>query len=236
MTALAVALLAGAAAALAPPAGLARPPSVAVEPRDEVGWMRRWRGLLSLLAGIGIALFLGGAAGAAIAVVAGAACWVVIGRAEPLAARREREQVARELPHLVRLLSGALAAGAAAPQALEVVAEAAPGAAGARLAGVAARLRLGADPAEVWADLARAPALGPLGRALARAHATGAPVAGAIARLSEELARDGRSAVENRARAVGVKAAVPLGVCLLPCFLLIGVVPLAAGLLTSLQW
>jgi len=34
---------------------------------------------------------------------------------------------------------------------------------------------------------------------------------------------------------VGVKAAVPLGVCLLPSFLLIGVVPLVAGLLRSLS-
>jgi len=41
--------------------------------------------------------------------------------------------------------------------------------------------------------------------------------------------------VEERARAVGVKAAVPLGVCLLPSFLLIGVVPLVAGLLRSLS-
>jgi hypothetical protein len=35
--------------------------------------------------------------------------------------------------------------------------------------------------------------------------------------------------VESRARAVGVKAAVPLGVCLLPAFVLVGVVPLVAG-------
>ena len=34
---------------------------------------------------------------------------------------------------------------------------------------------------------------------------------------------------ESRARAVGVKAAVPLGVCLLPAFVLVGVVPLVAG-------
>ena len=73
-----------------------------------------------------------------------------------------------------------------------------------------------------------------LGRALARAHRTGAPVVPAVERLADELARSARSEVEDRARAVGVKAAVPLGLCLLPAFVLIGIVPLVAGLLTSL--
>jgi hypothetical protein len=31
-----------------------------------------------------------------------------------------------------------------------------------------------------------------------------------------------------------VKAALPLGLCLLPAFLLVGIVPLVAGLLTGL--
>jgi hypothetical protein len=33
---------------------------------------------------------------------------------------------------------------------------------------------------------------------------------------------------------VGVKAAVPLGICLLPAFLLLGVVPVVGGLLSNL--
>jgi hypothetical protein len=35
---------------------------------------------------------------------------------------------------------------------------------------------------------------------------------------------------------VGVKAAVPLGLCLLPAFVLIGIVPLVAGLMSTLAW
>jgi hypothetical protein len=35
--------------------------------------------------------------------------------------------------------------------------------------------------------------------------------------------------VEARVRQVEVKTAVPLGVCLLPAFILVGVVPLVAG-------
>jgi pilus assembly protein TadC len=55
-----------------------------------------------------------------------------------------------------------------------------------------------------------------------------------VPRLADELDRRARLQVEERARAVGVKAAVPLGLCLLPSFLLIGVVPLVAALLRSL--
>ena len=58
----------------------------------------------------------------------------------------------------------------------------------------------------------------------------------AVERLADELARTARADVEDRARAVGVKAAVPLGLCLLPAFLLLGIVPLVAGLMSTLAW
>ena len=53
----------------------------------------------------------------------------------------------------------------------------------------------------------------------------------AVARLAEALAEDARGDVEDRARAVGVKAALPLGLCLLPAFVLLGIVPVVAGML-----
>jgi pilus assembly protein TadC len=68
-----------------------------------------------------------------------------------------------------------------------------------------------------------------------RAHRSGSSVTHEVARLADELDRRTQTSVEERARAVGVKAAVPLGVCLLPSFLLIGVVPLVVGLLRSLS-
>ena len=70
---------------------------------------------------------------------------------------------------------------------------------------------------------------------MVRAQRSGAPVTDEVARLAGELDGRARARVEDRARAVGVKAAVPLGVCLLPSFLLIGIVPLVAGLLRSLS-
>jgi Flp pilus assembly protein TadB len=135
---------------------------------------------------------------------------------------------------VVGLLADALRSGQPPVDALAVVAAALPGPAASRLAVAVPRLRLGVDPLQVWTDLAADQSLGPLGRALARAHRTGAPVVPAVERLADELARSARADVEERARAVGVKAAVPLGLCLLPAFVLVGIVPVVAALLTSL--
>ena len=162
--------------------------------------------------------------------------WVVIGRAEPADVRRRRAAVRRDLPHVVGLLAAALRAGAAPGDGSRLVAAPrCPARPPTGWPGSRARLGLGLDPVQVWAALADDPELGRLGRALARAHATGAPVVPAVERLADDLARAARADVEDRARAVGVKAAVPLGLCLLPAFVLIGIVPLVAALLTALE-
>jgi hypothetical protein len=57
-----------------------------------------------------------------------------------------------------------------------------------------------------------------------------------VTRLSEDLGRLHRAEVEDLARSVGVRAAVPLGVCLLPAFLLVGIVPVVVASLAALGW
>ena len=189
-----------------------------------------------MLSAVGAAIFVGGPlsvpAGAAAAVVV----WVVIERSESPTLRAERDAVRRDLPAIVTLLAAALRSGAGPGEALSVVAGALPGVAADRLVAVSAQLRLGGDPHQVWATLGRDAELAVLGRALGRAHATGAPIVTAIERLGDDLARAARGAAEDRARAIGVKAAVPLGLCLLPSFVLIGIVPLVAGLVASMGW
>jgi Flp pilus assembly protein TadB len=92
-----------------------------------------------------------------------------------------------------------------------------------------ARLQLGADPVAVWAAMGRHDQFGRLGTALRRSAESGAPVTAALGRLAEDLRARRRADVEGRVRQVEVRAAVPLGVCLLPAFVLVGVVPLVAG-------
>ena len=212
----------------------ALPSSAAPQAPAREDWMRRWRPLWALLAGAAAATFLSGSLAGPGGLAAAVAVWVVIGRAEPPSVRRRREAARRDLPHLVGLLADALAAGQSPTEALALVTRALPGPASDRLAPAVPRLRLGVDPRTVWEGLATDPALAPLGRVLSRAEATGAPVVGAVARLAEALAEDVRGDVEDRARAVGVKAALPLGLCLLPAFVLLGIVPVVAGMLGTL--
>lgn len=185
-------------------------------------------------AGLGVWTFLGGPGGAVVGVGCAAGAWVVLARAEPAAVRRRRELAGRQLPHLVGLLVGPLRAGSATEEALALVCTALPGPAADRFDDVRRRLRWGTEPVVVWDDLATDPELGALGRTLSRAHESGASVADAIEGLADELARAGRSDAEDQARQVGVRASVPLGLCLLPAFLLLGIVPMVAGLLASI--
>jgi Flp pilus assembly protein TadB len=154
---------------------------------------------------------------------------------ETPAQRHERAAVARDLPLLVLFLATALRAGAATSTAVRQAAAALPGAGADRLLVAADRLALGVPPGRVWSTLASDPELGAVGRSLARAERTGAPVAAVVERLADDLADASRAQVEDRARAVGVRAAVPLGVCLLPSFLLLGIVPLVASLVAGLR-
>ena len=180
------------------------------------------------------AAFLGGPVGLAAAPVAAIATWLVIERSEPARVRRTRDLARRDLPHVVGLLADALRSGQPPDDALAVVAGALPGPAAARLAEVVPRLRLGVDPTPGLGRPGRRP--GPRSaRPGARAGAPHRRARGACRRTARRRADPlARAEVEDRARAVGVKAAVPLGLCLLPAFVLIGIVPVVAGLLTSL--
>lgn len=203
-------------------------------PSGRDGPVKRFRWLWAALGGAGVGAVLGGPLALPCAVVVAAVVWRTAGRVEAPATRRRREEARRDLPHLVTLLGAALASGAAPGPSLRLVSQALPGPAADDLLAVATRLDLGGDPAAVWAALSDDPALGPLGRTLARSHRSGAPVAAALDALADDLARRARAEVEDRARAVGVRAAVPLGVCLLPAFLLLGIVPVIAGLAADL--
>lgn len=178
---------------------------------------------------LGAVFLVGGMAGVVAGLLAGAACWYATGRLEPPGVRRRRELLAAAVPHVVDLMAACLTAGMSPSAAVEQIREAVASPAREELSELAARLRLGVDPATVWSELARHPQLGGLGRSVVRAIESGASVSEAMQRLADDLRQRTRADVESRARAVGVKAAVPLGICLLPAFILVGVVPLVAG-------
>ncbi len=214
-----------------PPEGL-RPPGEARD--DELGWLLRGRGWWAASAAVGAGCFVSGRWGVVAALLVAGVAWWAIGRTEPAGLRRRREAEARDLPGLVHLLAAALETGADVAGALRLVCVALPGPAADALGRVPPRLELGLDPAAAWRPVLDRPGLAPLARALVRASRSGSAVGHEVDRLARDLHERSRGEVEERARTVGVRAAVPLGLCLLPSFVLLGVVPVAAALLRSL--
>jgi len=147
--------------------------------------------------------------------------------------RQQRLPATADLPVVVGLLAAGMRAGGTLPSCLASVARAAHGELGRELAGVAERLRLGAPPEAAWQSPALPEPLVAVGQDLVRAADTGAPVADLLDRHVVDLRRSWRARGVARVERLSVLVVAPLGLCFLPAFVLIGVVPVAAELLWS---
>ncbi|GAA3730811.1 type II secretion system F family protein [Salinactinospora qingdaonensis] len=218
-------------AALLPPAGGAQRP----RRRDE------WRpgGLVRLaLAGLPVftlSLLLGLPVGPMVGVAAGAVVWRRLGGAARRRVRERQHHMTAALPVAVDLLVACLRSGGTVPASLEAVARAVGGPLGGELGEVAQQLRLGAEPAVAWRAATGPPELHALARTLTRASATGAPAADLLQRHATDCRRSARARALALSQRLGVLVVAPLGLCFLPAFVLIGVVPLAVGLLPELR-
>lgn len=126
------------------------------------------------------------------------------------------------------LLRAALGSGAGVPRALEAVGRAIGGADGEGLVRAGAALLLGAGWAQAWES---APArLLVVGEALRPAWVHGAPPGDALRVAGERLVHEGRARARTAAARLGVRLVLPLGLCLLPAFVLLGLVPVMIAL------
>lgn len=127
------------------------------------------------------------------------------------------------------ILAACLSAGMPTARA----AAAAAGSAPASLAGVLRRaaelLALGAHPGTAWAGRGE-PQVDALLRLARRSAASGAALAQGVAELAEQARADAADAAEEAAQRASVLIAGPLGVCYLPAFVCLGIVPVIAGL------
>lgn len=184
---------------------------------------------VAVLAGIATVVVVGGPGGAAAGVAAAAVLLVVMGRLEPDAHRRHREALERQAPLVVDLVAACLASGAPLDRSLDVASRAVGAPASHVLQRATTALRLGAEPAAVWAEVAREDALAPLARAVARSQQTGAPLSTLLPRVADQARALHRVRAETRIRTAGVRLTAPLGAAFLPAFLLLGVVPVVAS-------
>ncbi|MFG2514780.1 type II secretion system F family protein [Streptomyces sp. NPDC048584] len=136
----------------------------------------------------------------------------------------------RQLPLAADLLSACIAAGAGPVPAAQAVGETLGGPVGEALARGAAEVRLGGEPAAAWRRLASVPGAGPLARLLERADVSGLPLAVPVARLAADARAEWARAATARARRAAVMVSAPVGLCFLPAFIAVGVLPVVIGL------
>jgi hypothetical protein len=190
------------------------------------------------LAPVGVAcagwVLVGGLAGVAVGLAGAVGTWRWRLRQEAAAGTDpgapDLAEAARQLPLAADLLAACIAAGAGPVVAAQAVGEALGGPVGDALARGAAEVRLGGEPGAAWRRLAGVPGAGGLARLLERADVTGLPAAVPVARLAAEARADWARAATARARRAGVMVSAPVGLCFLPAFIAVGVLPVVIGL------
>ena len=143
-------------------------------------------------------------------------------------ARRSGVEGELDAAVLLELVAAALGAGTPVPRALSTIADAVPGAVGTSLARAAAALALGGSWESAWAGAP--PAVRAVGDALEPTVATGASPVPLLRAAAAAARRRRRSAGRAAAGRVGVWLVLPLGLCFLPAFLLLGVVPVVLSI------
>ncbi|MFI5688901.1 type II secretion system F family protein [Streptomyces sp. NPDC051636] len=206
----------------------------AAAPRPSVevrGLMRRWLPLTGVVAAGWV--LVGGVTGVAVGLGAAVGLWRWRRRQgdDPgRTAQSDAALAARQLPLAADLLAACIAAGAGPVVAAQAVGESLGGPVGEGLARGAAEVRLGGEPADAWRRLALLPGAGALARLLERADESGLPAAAPVARLAADARADWARSATARARRAAVLVSAPVGLCFLPAFIVVGVLPVVIGL------
>lgn len=130
------------------------------------------------------------------------------------------------------VFAACLRSGMAVSAAAAAVADSAPDAMGVAFRRAADMLALGADPARAWANPVGAVLdhVDALSRMARRSASSGTALAQGVEDLAVQLRAEASDAASARAERAAVLMAGPLGVCYLPAFLCLGIVPVVAGL------
>lgn len=145
-------------------------------------------------------------------------------------ARNPSADTGIDLVVVLELLEVATAAGAPVPRALEAVGDAVGGADGKALRSAGAALVLGASWQAAWRGGDQTNRLHPIAHALRGAWENGAAPGRALRAAGEAMRRDSDRRTRTAAARLGVQLVLPVGLCLLPAFVLIGLVPIFASL------
>ncbi len=171
-------------------------------------------------------------ASAAAAVLAPAGI-VALGRLEPVAARRRRCRLVADMPQALELLAAALDAGLPLRRATAAVTEVADGPVAEDLGRVLTAATLGMFEAQAWRELATDPVWRRTAVDVARSVESGTMMVETLRQHAREARAARRAQIEVAAKAVGVRTVLPLMLCFMPAFMLIGIVPTVASALLA---
>ncbi|MCJ0906440.1 type II secretion system F family protein [Rhodococcus sp. ARC_M6] len=131
------------------------------------------------------------------------------------------------------LLAACLRGGLPVAEAVAAVAVTAPSPMADTLRRVADLLALGADPDVAWSEAALDPGTESLARLARRSSRSGTSLSVAMTELADRSRDEAEDASAASAERAGVLISGPLGLCFLPAFLCLGIVPVVIGLATS---
>ncbi len=154
-------------------------------------------------------------------------------RAIPAEAASPRAQGIDDAPLMLELLATCLDAGLPLVRALELLATVATDSVSHGLTVAVAGLSIGASWQSSWHPVLHDPPLARLYGSLTFAALTGAASSSLLYAEAAQLRRSSQRAAEKRAAALGVKLVIPLGLCSLPAFICLGVVPVVLALVPS---
>lgn len=172
-------------------------------------------------------MIFGGLRGVLIGLLSAAFASEVVARA---ANRRSWGRSEPELPLVLDMLAGLLSSGQPLATGLELSASLAPPPLSTQLSQVGRMLRLGADPRAAWNAAADNPSLARVGATACRSAESGSALARSFTALAAELRADRTVELESRAQRVGVLLLAPLGLCFLPAFVCLGILPVVVGI------
>ena len=139
--------------------------------------------------------------------------------------------LARQAADSAELMSACLASGASLHLTTAEVAAALDDPMAGLLHEAASLMALGAGAERAWRGLAGHEATAPISRAVIRSEVSGAPTSEALAQCALDLRDQRKATAATLVRSVTVATVGPLGLCFLPAFVLLGVVPIVAGLI-----
>ncbi len=216
----------GLALLLAPPAT-----GRSTSPSDRASRRPLSQRTLQVVATLGVAAValvgLGATTGALVAGPAAGAAWIAVAK---LSGRPVRAAPDRALPLVLDLVAAGVRAGQPVSAALLLAAPAAAERNAAALVRVARLLALGADPADAWAPLADDAVLRDVAAAARRSATSGIRLAAAFEQTATELRASARASAQARAQRAGAFATLPLGLCFLPAFVCLAIVPVVVSI------